>query len=288
MNEKTLVENLVKPMSRKDLIIKYCTGKTVLDIGCINHNNENTYKSNWLHDKIKEVSSSLIGIDLLEEEVKLLNARGYNIITGDVTKRIELDRKFEVIVVGNLIEHLSNFDGLIENINRLLEDSGKVLISTANPFYIEQYFYSAFKNSILINPEHTCWMDPIAMEQLMQRFGFLTEKVFWIKEKWQLAEVIMNNNKYQYDMLTSRWHISNVSGNKHLGMFFLGIEKVLALFDWERYKKVKKRYGSNAMEYIFLKIKMKIFHNFWKLYKIIIIKSSINKYELFISVFKRA
>ena len=31
----------------------------------------------------------------------------------------------------------------------------------SNPFYREQYFYVAFKNSLIVNPEHTCWIDPL-------------------------------------------------------------------------------------------------------------------------------
>jgi len=287
MDDKLLTQNLANPISRSELIARYCSNKSVLDLGCVNHNKENTSRSNWLHDKIKEVSTDVVGVDLLEEEVNFLNSKGYNIITGDVTKRIDLDRKFDIIVVGNLIEHISNFDALIENITRLLEDSGKVLISTANPFFIEQYFYSAFKNSILINPEHTCWMDPVAMDQLMQRFGFITEKVFWIEEKWKLAEVIMNSKKYRYDMLTSRWYISNISRSKCLEIIFTYVGKLFEIFDWERYNKAKKQHGLYVMEFVFLKIRMIIFDMVWKTYRLFIKKSKINKYELFLSVFKR-
>jgi 2-polyprenyl-3-methyl-5-hydroxy-6-metoxy-1,4-benzoquinol methylase len=165
MNTEMLRKNLRHPKTRREIIQETCQGKIVLDIGCVHHDIENASSADWLHGYVVEVAGSVLGVDYLEGEVKALAQRGYNVIAGDVNFPLHIERRFDVIVVGNLIEHLLSFSGLMENINRLLAVDGVVLISTANPFSREQYFYSALKNDIIVNPEHTCWIDPVTLDQ---------------------------------------------------------------------------------------------------------------------------
>jgi SAM-dependent methyltransferase len=184
---------------------RYCRGKSVLDIGCVNHNIENVDAKNWQHAAIVEVASDVLGIDYLQEEVRELANRGFRVIAADVTEPIDLKERFDVIVIGHLIEHLSAFDGLMTDIKKLLKPGGHVLISTPNPFYREQYFYVAFKNSLIVNPEHTCWIDPLTLDQLARRYGLVTTDIYWIKEKWHLGSVIMNSPSRSFDQQTGTW-----------------------------------------------------------------------------------
>ena len=65
---------------RKDEIIKICCDKKVLHLGFIQHKlYEQKIKSNdWLHSKIAEVASSLVGFDYLQEDVEILKDKyGY-------------------------------------------------------------------------------------------------------------------------------------------------------------------------------------------------------------------
>ena len=178
MNAELLQAHIKKPASRIEITQRYCRGKSVLDIGCVNHNIENVDVKNWQHAAIVEVASDVLGIDYLQEEVRELAKRGFRVIAADITKPIDLRERFDVIVIGHLIEHLSAFDGLMTNVQKLLKPGGHVLISTPNPFYREQYFYAAFKNSLIVNPEHTCWIDPITLDQLARRFGLVTTDIY--------------------------------------------------------------------------------------------------------------
>lgn len=288
VNKTILVENLSRPISRFELISRYCRDRRVLDIGCVAHNIENTAKGNWLHEQIRNVASFCMGVDFLEKEVKALQIRGYNVVCADVNNPIDIGERFDVIVVGNLIEHLSNFDGLLMNVNRLLKPDGCVLISTANPFYSEQYFYSAFKNDILINPEHTCWIDPVALEQLLRRRGFSTQSVYWIKEKWALSEVICNGPRKSFDILTGRW-ISNSQPSTIEKKLTLLLKMVFRLFFPKKYNAVLDRCGSELKleEILYIRFMSFLFSFFWHLYGFLIVKSPINNYELYMSVIKR-
>ena len=276
------------PCSRYQVIVKYCSGKKVLDIGCVNHNIENTYQDGWLHGRIKRIAKELVGIDYLESEINLLRGRGYVIYFADITKPVDIKDKFDVIVVGNLIEHLSNHEVFWNNIKGLLESNGVVLISTCNPFYIDQYFYSSFKNRIMINPEHTCWIDPVSLEQLASRFGFETKRVYWISEKWHLGQVICNSNSKRFDILTGTWKVSS----EKIGICERVSSKLLRvlfkLYDSKRYARMVSVHGIDQIErLLYIKAVGWAFGIFWNVYRKLIIKSKINEYELFMSVMKK-
>jgi 2-polyprenyl-3-methyl-5-hydroxy-6-metoxy-1,4-benzoquinol methylase len=51
------------------------------------------------------VSKKVVGVDIQKEDVERLRKLGYEVVWGDVTT-INLGKKFDVIVAGELIEHL--------------------------------------------------------------------------------------------------------------------------------------------------------------------------------------
>ena len=128
MDRKLLRAYLRNPQSRIEIVREFCRGKFVLDLGCVNHNIENANAEQWLHRAVVEVASEVLGVDYLVDEVEMLRQQGYKVLAGDVTKPLPIDCKFDVIVVGHLIEHLSSFNGLLSNLRRLLAPDGAVLI----------------------------------------------------------------------------------------------------------------------------------------------------------------
>lgn len=286
MDKSLLTANLHAPVSRLEMIKNYCRGKSVLDIGCVQHNACNSESFGWLHQVIADVATSVLGVDYLEEDIKKLNAQGFNMIAADITKPLDLIQRFDVIVVGNLIEHLSSFEGLLLNIRRLLKPGGCALISTANPFYRDQYFYAAFKNDIVVNPEHTCWIDPITLDQLCRRFDLATCDVYWVKEKWRLGQVILNGKGRTYDMFTGRWIFSSPSSF---------IESTSSVLLWNVFKcfypssvtsRILKKHGEETRRLVFMKFVEMVFEVFWSVYRLLIVTAPINKYELFVSVLR--
>ena len=289
MKRAILQEYLKKPQSRFDIITEFCRDKEVLDIGCVQHDLTNVDLDAWLHNHIVKISSYTLGVDYLEEAVDDLEKRGYNIVHGDVNKPLSIDRQFDVIVVGNLIEHLSNFEGLLNNINQLLKPDGVVLISTANPFYIEQYFFAAFNNDIIINPEHTCWIDPVALDQLSTRFGLYTEQVRWIKEKWALASgIICHGDGSELDVYTGRWKAK--SDTTLIEGFITSLIKTLSPVIWssEKLSRLEKEFGSDADRTLWIMIKGRLFGLYWNIRKLFIPKSDMNKFELYFSILKKS
>lgn len=195
-----------EPVLKVPFIEEVCRGKTVLDLGCIRHNTDVALADpNWLHEKIRAVAQSVVRIDYLEDNIKKMNDRGYSIRFADVTKPFFLNEQFEVIVIGDLIEHLINFDALFENCRRHLKLGGIMIITTPNPFFSVEFFYILWKRNIIMNPEHVCWIDPYAMAQLVERLGFVIADIHYIKTSWFLPDSISENEHHQFDVMNNKW-----------------------------------------------------------------------------------
>ena len=148
--------------------VKYCRDKSVLDIGCVQHNPENYNSKYWLHKALKEVSASLIGLDLYEAGVDHLNQRGFNMVFADA-QAFDLGSKFDVVVAGDIIEHLEDFHGFIESCKRHMHNESRLIISTPNPWYWRNTVKAALSKEVNNNPEHTCWLCPRTLRQLLGR-----------------------------------------------------------------------------------------------------------------------
>jgi SAM-dependent methyltransferase len=286
VDNEIIYGGLNDPKRLEDLIIRYCADKEVLDIGCVNHDPAKQGKSGWVHEDIRKVAKETVGMDILEEAAADLNKRGYNIITADISKPVKLEKKFDVIFAGNIIEHLSNFEGFWKNITGLLKDKGVILVATPNPFYMDQYFYSAFKGRVLINPEHTCWIDPVAMGQLAGRFGFDVDKVFWLSKKWRLPQVICYGDHKKFNMMKGKWEFYSSRGliEKLSGPFLV---KVCQVFFPKNYARLKEMYAEDMDRTLFIKFIDIMFSFLWGIYKTIIVRSKLNKYELYLAVMSR-
>lgn len=87
---------------RIELILKEAKDTDiVLNVGCIGHDYIET--DVWIHRLLCEKARRVVGIDIhLPEEVG-----AYNIVSANA-ESMELNEKFDLIIAGELIEHLSN------------------------------------------------------------------------------------------------------------------------------------------------------------------------------------
>ena len=123
-----------------------------------------------MHKALREKARSLTGMDLSEHGVNFLRQRGFDIVHGDA-QNFDLGRTFDVIVAGDLMEHLEDFSGFLSSVKRHLRPGGSLLVSTPNPWYWKYSVLSILHKEVPNNPEHTCWLCPRTLRQLVQRHG---------------------------------------------------------------------------------------------------------------------
>jgi 2-polyprenyl-3-methyl-5-hydroxy-6-metoxy-1,4-benzoquinol methylase len=147
-------------------------GKNVLDIGCVENDADHSTRNEWLHNHLRRTSSVCLGIDILEGEIRSLKDKGYNVLCHDITKSA-LDKKFDVIISGEIVEHIGNIDGLLSNCRKCLVPGGRLLLSTPYPWFIGVSFRHTvagadFPGSL----EHVAWYDPANFAELASRHGY--------------------------------------------------------------------------------------------------------------------
>lgn len=193
-------------VDREDFILQTCTSQRVLDLGCIRHDAEYSLKDpEWLHRKILSVARETIGVDYLPDQIALLNQQGYQVHFGDVTKPLAVNGLFDVIVAGDLIQNIHNFEGFFANLQRLLAPRGKVIVSAPNPFFANEFFFVALKSQWLMNPEQTCWIDPFALAILAQRFNFAISALHFTHPSWSLHRLVAESPRDRYDIFRGVW-----------------------------------------------------------------------------------
>lgn len=151
-------------------------GKRVLDIGCVENDADHHTREEWLHNHLRDSASYILGIDILDREIETLRERGYNVKCHDIT-RAPLAEKFDIIICGEIVEHIGNIDGLLENCRQSLEPGGQLVFSTPYPWFIGVSFRHTVSGMYFPGSlEHVTWYDPANFAELSARHGYAFER----------------------------------------------------------------------------------------------------------------
>ena len=172
-------------VDREKFIIEECTNKRVLHLGCADwpFTEGRIQDGTWLHYKLSTVARTCLGVDDHGESVvSLSNDYGINnIIVGDAERLGELDiGKFEVVVAGEIIEHLNNPGLLFESVKNVLEEDGKLLITTINAYCLRRFVRIPFGRES-VHPDHVYYFSHSTLMTLATRFGFILEGAYSYK-----------------------------------------------------------------------------------------------------------
>ncbi|MFD1571290.1 class I SAM-dependent methyltransferase [Halorubrum laminariae] len=182
---ESAIEKIIRGLGTKGAdrqnIVTSCVDSddSVLDIGCVQHsldnvNWRNPRRGEWLHADLRRVTDDVIGIDIVEDEIERMSEAGFDVEVGNA-ETFNFDRKFDVVVAGELIEHLSNPGQFLDRCREHVHDDGQVIISTPNPRRLEMVLWFLFGTEHQANPEHTMWFDHYVMDSLVSRHGFVLD-----------------------------------------------------------------------------------------------------------------
>lgn len=151
----------------------------------------------WLHGRLVEISKRVLGVDIQKEWVEKLKKIGYDVVQGDVTT-INLREKFDVIVAGELIEHLSNQGLFLENMKKHLKDEGLLILTTPNALQIPSYLMTYLRRERQkCREEHICLHTSDTIKVLAEKHSFdIVELWYYFGRpskkglKWRLAKII--------------------------------------------------------------------------------------------------
>lgn len=180
------VEAVIK--DRMEIISHLVKGRKTLDLGVIDsrRNRQGTAErlekksANLLFRRICEVNPETLGVDIDDEGINMLRQQGFNTKKADVMT-MDLGQQYQVIIAGELIEHLPDPGQFLRNMRKHLTPDGTILITTPNPFCWRQVWKIWLYNKPQVHEEHTCWFDPITLHHLCYLSGLDPYATYWIQ-----------------------------------------------------------------------------------------------------------
>jgi len=125
-----------RPVDKYRWITGQCAGRDVLDLGCLDETELDDKRGTdwWLHGRISKVARRVLGVDNSDQVPDGGIGTGPNsrIVRGDVYRLGDLDLPFkpEVVVAGELIEHLPDPAAFLRTVRSVSQLTGAQLILT--------------------------------------------------------------------------------------------------------------------------------------------------------------
>lgn len=167
-----------KLVQRLHFITEMCTGKKVLHLGCTNSPyTEDSIRDNMLlHFELEKTATELFGIDSDREAIDILKSHGTkNIYLADLEDLnvLDLNETFDVIVAGEMIEHLNNPGLFLKAISRFMNPETKLLVTTINAYCGMRFVWYGLRGkrgkAESVHPDHVAYYSYSTLKLLLER-----------------------------------------------------------------------------------------------------------------------
>ncbi len=180
---------------RAEYLVQAVRGKSLLHVGCTDwpFTADRLTTGNLLHLKLREAARFLLGIDISQESLCLLRDYGCEDIAFMDAECITLDERFECILAGDVVEHLSNPGLFLTGACRHLAPDGELIVCVPSALSA-----ACLKTWALgredVHRDHICYFSPKTLSELCRRYGLLPTKLVFTTQppsphesRWYLA-----------------------------------------------------------------------------------------------------
>lgn len=176
------------PVQRVEYILKRCKDRKVLHLGCTNwpYTQASLEDGTLLHKALAEHTSRLYGIDADEHGLEVLRGEGFrDLYLGDLESLDDCDlhETFDVVVAGEIIEHLNNPGLFLSGVKRFLTTDSTLLITTINAYCAMRYFLYAVRGkrgaNEPVHPDHVAYYSYSTLRLLLARHGFEDPRILF-------------------------------------------------------------------------------------------------------------
>jgi SAM-dependent methyltransferase len=175
-------------ISRWTKLLEKCRQKRVLHLGCIGMTTELVERKceamlnkEVLHSNLREVAAELVGLDYDQSGVEELNRIGFTeIIWGnvyDLEGIRQLAEPFDVILCGDLVEHLSEPGRMFAQLKTLMRADSELLLSTPNSVGLPNLLRYAMGKAV-DGEDHVLSFNIFTLKNLLRRYGFFIEELY--------------------------------------------------------------------------------------------------------------
>ncbi|MFW6008534.1 MAG: methyltransferase domain-containing protein [archaeon] len=163
---------------KEGYILKECKNKLVLHIGASAYVGYKKLVKNepLLQQKLNKIAKKAIGVDFDTNNIEELKKEEItNIYFGDILKNTYdkeiLKHKYEVIVFGNVIEHLDNLGLAMQNLKQFCNKNTKIIVITPNAWSLLRIMNMFMKNEN-VHKDHMFWPSKKTMNNIIKNDGF--------------------------------------------------------------------------------------------------------------------
>jgi 2-polyprenyl-3-methyl-5-hydroxy-6-metoxy-1,4-benzoquinol methylase len=174
----------------QEFLSTFVQGKSVLDVGCVDHSASVEREDHWLHKHLARSAQSILGLDILESDAAELRQRGYEVVCGDAMN-VSLNQTFDVVVAGEIIEHIDDPAAFVTNLARHLNQQGRLVMTTPHAFFFLHFLESIFSSAERRwNPQHVAWYCPFTLENLLSRNNLEIESCYYFTRSRKLCRLL--------------------------------------------------------------------------------------------------
>jgi SAM-dependent methyltransferase len=176
-------------VDRVDWILRHCAGKHVVHLGCTNspYTEASLHAGTLLHARIGAVAEALVGVDADATGAAELDALGLGpVVVADLESLDSVDHddlrtRPDVVVAGEVIEHLGNPGRMLRSVRRLLAPDGTLLVTTVNAYCAFRFAQYAVRgrggHSEPVHPDHVAYYSAQTLSLAVSREGYAIDEI---------------------------------------------------------------------------------------------------------------
>lgn len=172
-------------VQRVDFIKDMCAGKSVLHLGCANYpyTRDSIENAMLLHFDLEQSAGELYGFDFDQPGLDILAEAGTkNLYRADLERlgEVELDRTFDVIVAGEMIEHLNNVGLFLDGIKRFMNAETRLILTTINAYCGMRFIWYGLRGrkgiAEPVHPDHVAYYSYSTLSVLLKRYSLTVDE----------------------------------------------------------------------------------------------------------------
>lgn len=159
---------------RVGFISRYARDRKVLHIGCADwpFTEEKLARGSLLHQRLAGCASELHGADTSEQGIRLMLSAGIEnlCVLPEPGNRLydALKETYDVVVAGEVIEHVSNPGRFLDSLHSVLGDDGLLILTTINFAPIKRLPRLLWRNE-QVHPDHVFYFSFSTLTRLLTR-----------------------------------------------------------------------------------------------------------------------
>jgi SAM-dependent methyltransferase len=172
-------------VQRVAFLQELCAGRSVLHLGCTNwpYMGISSADDRFLHAALMRAAAEVWGIDADREGIEVMARDGVtNLHVGDLEKlaSVAINRTFDVVVAGEVIEHLSNPGLFLRGVQRFMGPDTILVVTTVNAYCAFRALAYGLRGkrgrAEPVHPDHVAYYSYSTLRLIAERAGLTMQQ----------------------------------------------------------------------------------------------------------------